>query len=427
MEKTMEEVTVTVASYNMSFMSDLTTKLEEAQWASETTFLASNTGDRRAYWKNALDLLDKFISENKNKPCVIGLQEMNLVKPSEATESAEATETTGSAAVDKMLEKHTGYIQICKEIVVKENQKPALSIIFDTNIFGKEKHSEIIDNINQEGRPLLMVLTDKNYLFVNMHGAQKPLNGNNKMKFNTDMINMNKKFLEQQIFKFLNKNNFSGSSSILSIFSTKKNTFNMLAGAFIMGDFNDRYDAITEFTILEKTLKYTGDSPYSCCHNWDSSCKDERYIPLKDERYPYEDTGTGTCNKDTKEVGNAKAFDEKREYTEITTDDNGKITKKGKKQMDEEEGFIKNYRYKGDKVFGEIPASEIQIFREDTNKNSTESDHELVYAKFIIPATTTNAPAGGKRSSRKKKVVKNRKTKKARTKRNKKSRKYSWM
>jgi hypothetical protein len=422
MEKTME---VTVASYNMSFLSDLTTPLEKAQWASETTFLASNTDERRAYWKNALNLLDKFIS--KNKPCVIGLQEMNLVKPTEATESAEATETTGSDAVDKMLQNHTGYIQICKEFEVSVHQKPALSIIFDTNIFGNVLQSEIIDNTKQKGRPLLIVLTDKNYLFVNMHGAQNPSNGNNKKIFNTEMINMNKKFLEQQIFEFLNKNNFSGISSKLSSFTTKKNTFNMLAGAFIMGDFNDRYDAITEFTILGNTLKYLGDSPYSCCHNWDSSCKDERYIPLKDERYPTENTRTGTCNKDTKKVGNAKALDDNRVYKKIPQNDNEIETIK--KPMDEEEGFIKNYRYKGDKVFGETPISEIQIFREDEdkNKNSTESDHELVYATFSIPVTNTPAPAGGKRSSRKKKVVKNRKTKKARTKRNKKSRKYSWL
>ena len=52
---------------------------------------------------------------------------------------------------------------------------------------------------------------------------------------------------------------------------------------FVMGDFNDRYDAIKDITVNGMKLTYEGDSPYSCCHNWDSSCKNERYNKFDDK------------------------------------------------------------------------------------------------------------------------------------------------
>ena len=135
---------------------------------------------------------------------------------------------------------------------------------------------------------------------------------------------------------------------------------------FVMGDFNDRYDAIKDITVNGMTLTYAGDSPYSCCHNWDSSCKNERYNKF-DENYGY-------CKTEGKDV---------------------------KTKMDPtEEGYTMNYRYKGDKVFGLNPVEDIQIYKGSTlNKTSVESDHQLVYASFTDPKA--NSEAGGRRRRRK--------------------------
>jgi hypothetical protein len=67
---------VAVATYNMSFMSDLETPIDKVQFASEATFLASSVAERTAFWRNSLSLLRGFI-RTRRLPCVIGLQEIN--------------------------------------------------------------------------------------------------------------------------------------------------------------------------------------------------------------------------------------------------------------------------------------------------------------------------------------------------------------
>lgn len=370
--------TVIVATYNMSFMSDLTTPLKDAQWASETTFLSSlpkHPNHRRDYWMNAKNHLKTFLMENikENIPCVVGLQEMNL------TNGDILNNNTGSASIDLMLSKLPikTYIQVCKEIEVKSPSgvvtKPALSIIFDTNIFGKEKYSNIYDNPLQSGRPLLIVITDKNYVFINLHGAQDIKLGLEKQKFNDSILNFNS-FVKPTIETFI-KEKITDISQIKNI--------------FITGDFNDRFDAIRDFNILDKNLKYNGESPYSCCHNWNSSCVNSRFDKFTDySTNRYSKTEIGTCMSPTYPIVDEKNI---------------------KLPMPGEEGFINNYRFKGDKVFGEQPVSEMQIYRDTLNKRSTESDHELVYAKFTI------SQSGGRKT---RKISKSNKNKNKKTRKN---------
>jgi hypothetical protein len=335
----MEEVVV--VSYNMSFMSD---KTEQLQFASEAAFLSSNKDkdDPRKYWKNAKDLLKKFITEQK-KTCVIGLQEMNF--------SEEGT-NTGSDAIDSMLMnvnemKGTNYKQVCKFItVVKKEEKEdlAVSIIYDTDKFGDIKESARWDN-DDKGRPTMLVVTNKNYVFITMHGAQDPKLGTDRLKFNDYMIRENKSKAEKKITEHLNEIGINETNSPTDI--------------FLMGDLNDRYDAIKEFNILGKKLHYIGKAPKSCCYNWDSSCSIDRYNAFKDDEGNSLDYGTCTVPDKTK-------------------DDKGiKI------ELNDEEGWTKNYRYRGDKVFGVDPTSEIKIFEgKAEEKTSVESDHQMVYAMF---------------------------------------------
>jgi hypothetical protein len=52
--------------------------------------------------------------------------------------------------------------------------------------------------------------------------------------------------------------------------------------------------------------------------------------------------------------------------------------------MTNNEAAKKNYRYRGDKVFGEIPTSKIRIYDNTNNTISEESDHQMVYGTFKI-------------------------------------------
>uniref|UniRef100_A0A6C0I496 Endonuclease/exonuclease/phosphatase domain-containing protein n=1 Tax=viral metagenome TaxID=1070528 RepID=A0A6C0I496_9ZZZZ len=323
---------IIVASYNMSFLNDLVMPLEKAQWASEATFLASNkTGDRRAFWKNAADLLLSFLKKNGPR-CVVGLQEMNLVTA--------IGSNTGSDAINNMLARHfPNYIQVCREIVVNANQKPALSILFNPNEFGNVRTSAIFDNPKQAGRPLLIVITDQNYVFANMHGAQDPSKGNERGAFNKSIRDLNVSFLENTVSRYVVENGLSP--------EMLKNRI------FIMGDFNDRYDGISQFTVLGKDLNYRGMAPYSCCNSWVSTCSKSRFTSFGN--------GYGICTAPG-----------------VTVDDKGM-----KIPMNGEEANTKNYRFKGDKLYGETPVTSIKMFAGKNGKgDSIESDHQLVYATY---------------------------------------------
>ena len=65
----------------------------------------------------------------------------------------------------------------------------------------------IIDNWSQKGRPLLIVITKKRCVFVNIHGGQEPSDGDpykygNREKFNKSIVRMNKEFLEKSVETF---------------------------------------------------------------------------------------------------------------------------------------------------------------------------------------------------------------------------------
>uniref|UniRef100_A0A6C0DGR9 Endonuclease/exonuclease/phosphatase domain-containing protein n=1 Tax=viral metagenome TaxID=1070528 RepID=A0A6C0DGR9_9ZZZZ len=351
-----------IGTYNMSFMSDLNTAIGPGMaFASEGAFLARLRGlpdERRSYWINAMNLLKDFLVTES--PSVVGLQEMNL--------TAEGA-NSGTDAINQMLV-GTGYKQISQSVPANS---AGVSIIYNPAKVGEVKHVQCIDNVNQPGRPLLMVVTkkdDKHYLSVSVHGAQNPGLRLDKAAFNTYMEEKNKLFLESSASTFLDSNGIDVST---------------LAGIFIMGDFNDRYDGIKDITIGGKVATYSGVAPKSCCYNWDSSCPDT------DVQVDFGD-GYKTCTEPA--------------ASEIKTATDGKLTLPG------DRGATKNYKYAGDKVFGFNPKTPMAIYRpakEGWNGISTESDHELVYA------TVGEAGAsGGRRRKGRKTQKKNRKAKKSR-------------
>jgi len=344
----MEGTLHTIATYNMSFMSDLQIEIgPKMAFASESVFLARLRGDadRRKYWISAMNLLKDFLRDKE--PSVVGLQEMNLT---------DEGSNTGTDAINQMLV-GTGYKQISNSV---PTNNAGLSIIYNPEKVGEVMHSLCIDNVNQGGRPLLMIVTqlnDKIYLSVSIHGAQDPKLRLDKDAFNAYMMEKNKEFLQSKAEEFLNSKKFLNSKNI---------PIKELAGVFIMGDFNDRYDAITEIKIGDKIASYSGTAPKSCCHNWDSSCPDDLVE---------NDFGGGykTCKEPAVELM--------------------KSAELGKLALPGDRGAVKNYKYAGDKVFGLNPKSHMEMYRPEmyrpavnnVNKwdgNSRESDHELVYASF---------------------------------------------
>lgn len=338
---------VVLGTYNMSFASDRGEAI-----GSEATFLnrmkLDGKVDRR-YWNNALAHLKKFIEE-KN-PLAVGLQEMNL--------TAEGS-VTGTDAVKKMLselktEKGEEYsYNLYSDEVTFKFGKPALSLIVNKKAGNITDDNIVIkDNKNQldkdgkffGGRPILMALTEEGILLVNMHGAQNPGLGKNPTEFSKYMIENNKEELKRLVKEFVEERD------------------KPIESAYIMGDFNDRYDAIEEFDFHFGTAKYEGESPASCCHNWDSM-GNEKY------RKEYDGFYQGDDSEEHKKENLEKH--EQKIHSDHIHPDHG-IT-------------VADYINKGDKVFAYPKSGELKIYNCEHNLDkdgvSKASDHELVYMEI---------------------------------------------
>ena len=323
-------------TYNMSFAGDM---YDMPEFPSEFSFHLRDT-PTRSFWNNAKKHLLDFIS--KKKPIAIGLQEMN--------------KDLGAKKVEKDLPEH--YKMITEEIVLSFG-KPAVSIIYNTEIAGKEVKRICIDNVNQKGRPLLMLITkkgDETFLFASMHGAQTPKNGQYEEEFNNDMKKMNKDFLQEEATKFLDE--------------TPKHIF-------IMGDFNDRYDAIKNLTIKELDVKYDGDSPKSCCHNWDSMGNITTRKNIQKQKLDGPTLEAASKNSSDKFQGVKPSEEDPSKNDKVIISPEYGIT-------------IKDYLNKGDKVFSNHGGTLEMYSSTHSEKDgiSQASDHELVFMTTAAKAKT---------------------------------------
>jgi hypothetical protein len=397
---------VTVASYNMSYMSDKGLPVDsfERQKSSEGAFLARLSDNDRTYWENALKLLNRFFYEHKNTPCIIGLQEIN-----QTTKGS----NTGSDAIDQMLirnkytviknNEYTGYVQICEEVPKQipgkdEPEMVGISIIYNQYILGKPLHKGVYDN-EKKGRPTLIVFTEKGYLFINTHGenvGENPENPKNPENDNYDfeVLYPFNNHVRSIVFNKININ----LNTFLNDFKIERNR-ETIKHIFITGDLNDRFDAIDEITLwyIDRTVKYDGDAPRSCCYNWDSACPDSddkhernhKYIPFKNIDDSHTEYGYCTVPKDDNVITEANTKNPEQRLKKSMGD-------RGKKEF---------YRYRGDKVFGEYPLTEIAIFDNTKKAISEESDHQMVFAKFSLSPVPA-AQGGRKRKHKTRKVLK---------------------
>ena len=375
---------VVLGTYNMSFASDLGDKAPG--YASEMKFLKQmnlNGEIDRRYWNNALAHLKHFIE--KKKPLAVGLQEMNLTDEGSGT---------GTDAVKKMLSElgeEYSYNLYSEKV---ETNNAGIALIINTNEAGKIEKTDIKDNNNQSngderptgGRPILMALIEENILFVSMHGAQNGGLGSFEEEFNDYMKKNNKEELEKLVKEFV------GDKTV------KK--------AYVMGDFNDRYDAITEFNFEFGSANYEGESPAACCFNEDSMGDPEKREKIKKRKGEDEESD---------KVQGVKGVDFNK--------DTGRI--------DPGHGIkVSDYINKGDKVFAYPDSGKLAVYNSEHNLEdgvSIASDHELVYMEITdtgddaaaadndADTGADDAVTGGKKSKRKT-AKKGRKSKKNKSK-----------
>jgi hypothetical protein len=403
---------ILVGTYNMSFAGDLGLDPERKDvYESEGAFHKSNTSDNlRTFWMNALNRVETFL--NEPNAAIIGLQEMNetgLIDPQYMENIPQDMGTDAVENVLKKLNKNTNkhYEMVSGSVVtfgsgsVESNKSalgyPGLVIVWDSILLGSKKKSKIVDlnytskeegltknpvidqdcGNRQTGRPMLMLLTEKDYIIVCIQAPNYPIDYIGH--FETLQF-----YIYHQLIAFLNGQKIDKEK------------------IFIVGDFNDRFDGLREISLPEKKLikngdgqkiilKYEGDAPRSCCHNWDSSCtgvyteiedkeKNRRFRKqnFKDERNS--NTTIGYCDHGD----NVLAGPNKK-------DNNGIVIKK--RELMGDEGHIKNYRFTSDKVFGFKPSGNIEIYPNDDptrfDKSSEESDHEMVVGTFTIPEDKT--------------------------------------
>ena len=423
---------VSVASFNTSFASDLNLRLSVF---SEANF--QTTCNERECFEKSIETVCYFL-QNETNP-VIGLQEINdtrYISAKDITYPPKIYDIKGSDFDIK------GSDYICKKIKESVSKKitavvagvqgasdtfPALMIAYDSDFFGdcNSNNVEIVDLLQtpqidgktikgfpQKGRPIMFVYTDKGFLFINLHAANK-----GELLASGDLL---KETLIDKIQTYYKK--FIKDKKI----SPHK--------TFIMGDLNDPYNTITEITLDGNTFKYKGKAPISCCYNVNSSCKERQF----------KENGNFTIELENGFVDGKMTYIEKSlnripERLECTTKsrktgdpsgDRGKapnfLNLTNKPEDIGDEGKIENYKFTGDYVFGASPKTDLKMYHDKGDKSnkldevSTRSDHEMVYSIFLtgmpaIFAKKSTSKRGGRKLHKKRashKKPKSRKTRK---------------
>jgi hypothetical protein len=435
---------ISVASYNTSWLSD---SGRPNPFASEKNFLHelfndNSEPDKRKYFKNAINNAISFWNKTKDKEeyPVIGFQEMN-----KREKVLETIKKSNEKSIEKSIEKFDGGAEYIVEQFTKE---------FGTNIFFYKSHfvtvkdPEIVPGLltiwhkelgnykysyasdlnftitmkvkdetsndfkekklpHQDGRPILIVFTDKNYILINLHGPNFP-----HESFKNNMTNLREQIqihLNNALKKY--KNEHEPTLDIQYIINK--------SNIFIMGDFNDPNNSINPSDpLLLNGNAYcysTGEeAPKSCCYNFNSSCPDDLFIGKNEVITEEKKSNIEKVTGFDKEKGD-ELIVEQGECAIIKNDksperNQGPVISIVKARSLEERGKISNYRFTGDYVLGLMNniVQNLKIYNEGNEEISNKSDHEMVYAKFKV-VDKENSIGGKLRLQKYKKTNKKRK------------------
>jgi hypothetical protein len=356
-----------IASYNISFASGLGLDPRRPDvFESEGNFLMKNveeqkeqeTIDFKKYWSNALTNVISLW--NDKHPCFMGFQEMNQ------NDEFGGTKTL----IDEIQKINPNTVcEIC-EIAAPNNGKTSVMSVWDTTILGAKTQSASYDLGEGDGpygigRPICIVLTDKNILLVNLHAPNKP-----------DFSKTGYTEIETRINNRINE--------FINTIENKK-----FVDILITGDFNDRYNGLGkidntggELTLKinneELKVKYNGVAPKSCCYNWDSACSDVRKTSVTGAK----NVAAVTCSVPSDKILAGPNKDGK------TRSSMG------------EEGNLTNYRYTGDYCFSTNPSGNLEIYNPNNRIVSSESDHEIVFMPINISLSGGKSRRKSKRKQR---------------------------
>ena len=359
-----------VASYNMSFASDLGIPIgSEKHFISDSRKRAKALGmddSGRSSWERAAQLVRHFWLNQD--PSVMGLQEMNTsTNLDKKGDNGKEIKFAGGDRRLKEILADIPKLEIYSNSVPTPFGSPTLMTIWNTDKLGNRKYDYVADlgkddGFSREkrhtGRPITIVYTTEGFTLINLHGpnwSEESYKGN--MEFLRAAIN-------KHVILFFEKNQ----SPILN--SNK---------LFVMGDFNDPFNAIkhSKPLVIEATpLFYNNsdeDKVKSCCYNFNSACI---FGDLnKDGELPGYNQGDRVIRDDGKKADPYECFIHMNENNlDIDETLSGKIKNTAKDTLDGtlisglsvgERGYVDNYRFTGDYVMGAKVVQPLQTYRKD--------------------------------------------------------------
>lgn len=393
----------TIASYNMSFASDLADPLISSR-SSEKHFIhdslkrAQALGldhDPRSSWERAAQLVRHFWMNRADghHPSAIGLQEMNTATkldkngapfPGGDRRMQHVLRNLGLAFYSANVEGRFGSFPTLMTIW-KEDKLGGLTHDYVADL-GMEKSFETANNVHK-GRPITIVCTEKGFTLINVHGPN----------ISDQSYEHNMKFLREAIHKHVER--FVRNHGILID----------PAKLFVMGDFNDPFHAINRknpllvhgtalhYNTVEDGMK----TVHSCCYNFDSACPDGDRNKTGDRLEKH--------HKDPQEYDLTadpyECFIRENDDENIDETISGTVKKNASNTLDSKHitemsmgarGHLANYQYTGDYVMGANVVASLQSYRAAYQPAgfrtdvSMESDHEMVFATF------SSAVSGGR-------------------------------
>jgi hypothetical protein len=401
---------IAVASYNTSWLGDLG---KENPYASEKHLFAElfndeNETNNRRYFENAIDTAVNFWQKHKDEHnVVIGFQEMNNRDEVKKQQEFKTFNGGTSYIIEKFNTEFKDTVCYAEDFIYVDPPYvvPGLLTIWSkglgTLIYKYTNDLNFPDESGsiQKGRPIMIVFTENNYIFINLHGPNFPTesdSGMTKLRINIEG-HLNNAFKN---FKTIHK----------SIPDNLKE-YNI----FVMGDFNDPYNAINPNNPLilnGDTYCYANDpnyeTPKSCCYNFNSSCENDLFGI--NEKSLTEDIKTkiGFINSD-------ELLFNKNECLVIKSEDPNRsqaTSAKTKARSLGDRGKIANYRFTGDYVMGLIGNinQPLTIYRINYHDGfSKESDHEMVYAIFNVNTDSKGGSIKKQKLKHKKNYSKNKK------------------
>jgi hypothetical protein len=378
-----------IASYNISWMGD---RGKIIPFASEKHLYTNQTvPNSREYFLNTISNALHFW-KTIDDSSIISFQEVN---DQDYVKKSDPSFIGGFQFIIKVFKDNTvkGDLESSSFCIQSGSAQPCLLTLWKKSKLGSklfEFGDDIIFDVNghiQTGRPMSIVLTDKNYYLINLHG---PNHGSES--------NIGMPQLRNAINRLLNIAQSKFGSSI-EPFEPKK--------VIIMGDFNDPYRGINVFNKLNiKGYEYTFGNilaPMSCCYNFVSSCNSSIYGILSEQQ---QHTHSDLLMYDP--LQGDKLYMNPNEcaivYNDTTPSRDMRLGLESHPRSLGKRGELANYKFTGDYCFTYVYNTIIQpltIYRSVHYADgvSHESDHEMV---MLIFDDGVNVGALQKRVSRRK-------------------------